>query len=84
MEALSLGTIVIILVVIWYLGSSINAVLNGAGQLAEKEFGNFTREQDIRIHKARIKQHKAVAKFSNDKVYSDSEWDQIFNPDKED
>ena len=78
-----IGTIVIVLVVIWYLGSTINAILASSGVIAQKEFANFTREQDIRIHKARIKQHKAVEKFKGEPVYSDKEWDAIFNPERE-
>ena len=81
---MTMTTIVIALLVVWYLGTTINAILANSGLLAQKEFSNFTREQDIRIHKARVKQHKAVEKFKDDAVYSDKEWDKIFNPEKED
>ena len=83
MEALSLGTIMMILVVIWYLGSSINAVLASSGEVAEKEFKSFKQQQDIRLLKNRVKLHKQVDKLKDSKVYSDTEWDAIFNPEEE-
>ncbi len=79
---MSIATIIIVLVVIWYLGTSINAILAGSGDLASKEFTQFKRAQDIRIHKSRIKEHKQIEKFKDQPVYSDQEWAKIF--DKED
>lgn len=83
MEA-SVATIIIVLVVIWYLGNSINSILSGSGELAANEFGNFKREQAIRLHKERIKQAKAVNKFDGQPVYSDAEFEAIFAVHKED
>ncbi len=79
---LGFATIAIIVLVIWYGGSSINAILAGSGDLASKEFTQFKRAQDIRIHKSRIKEHKQIEKFKDQPVYSDQEWAKIF--DKED
>ncbi len=83
MEQFGIGTIVIVLVVIWYLGSSINAILAGSGDLASKEFTQFKRQQDIRIHKSRIKEHKQIEKFKDQPTYTDAEWDKIFAKDED-
>lgn len=77
---MGLGTVILILVGIWYLGGTINSLLAGSGELVSKEFNQFKQEQDVRIHKSRIKRAKAVDKFSGEKVYTDREWENIFNP----
>jgi predicted metalloprotease len=84
MEAMGLGTIIIVLVVMWYLGSSINAVLAGSGEIAEKEFNQFKKQQDVRLFKGKVKMYKQVQKLTGEKTYSDEEWDKIFNPEKVD
>jgi len=84
MESMGIAGIVGILAIIWYLGSSINAVLAGSGELAEKEFASFKKQQDVRLFKGRVKMYKQVEKLATEKVYSDKEWDAIFNPEKED
>ncbi len=81
---LSIATIIIVIVVVWYLGTSINAILAGSGDLASKEFTQFKRAQDIRIHKQRIKEYKTVDKFKDQPVYTDKQWDTIFAKDDED
>ena len=83
MEQFGTGAIILVLVGIWYLGSSINKVLEGSGELAEAEFTQFKRQQDIRIHKSRIKEHKQVDKFKDQPVYTDAEWQKIFAKDKD-
>ncbi len=47
-------TIVIAVLVIWYLGSSINAIIGKTGKLAEREFEEFELSQAERIKKANI------------------------------
>ena len=80
MEEFGIATIVIVLVIVWYLGSSINAVLAGSGKVCEKEFKGFEQQQDIRLLKNRVKLHKQVEKLKDAKVYSDAEWSKIFDP----
>ena len=84
MGELGLGTIVIVLVVIWYLGRAINAILDGSGEVAEKEFDLFKQKQDLRIHKERQKLYKTVQKGIEAPVYNKEDWDKLFNPEKED
>ena len=48
MESLSIGMIALILVGIWYLGSTVNNILAASGEVAEKEFKSFKQQQDIR------------------------------------
>jgi len=84
MEQLGLAGILGIAAIIWYLGSSINAVLAGSGEIAEAEFNQFKKSQDLRIFKQRVKMHKQVSKLGDQAVYSDEEWQKIFHPDKED
>lgn len=76
---IGIGSIVLIVLVVWYLGSAINNVLSGAGELASKEFIAFSQEQDLRLRKGRVKRYKSVEKMSDDKVYTDKEWDNIFD-----
>ena len=77
MEA-SIGMIVAAVLVIWYLGSSINSVLSGAGLLAEKEFKVFSRDQSMRHAKSAVKQTKELNTLLNEDAYSDEEFDKIF------
>ena len=83
MESFGIEVIVLILVAVWYLGRSINSILEGSGIVAEKEFNLFQQKQDLRIHKEKQKLYKTVQKSVDDKFYSDSEWDKIFNPDRD-
>jgi len=74
----NLVVLALVLAVVWYLGSAINAVLAGSGELAAKEFTAFSQEQDLRLRKGRVKRFKAVAKVVDQEVYSDKEWDILF------
>ena len=76
---LSIGTIVIIVLVVWYLGSAINNILAASGEVAEKEFRVFKQQQDIRLRKNQIKLHKTVEKIKDEPIYTDEEWDKLFN-----
>ena len=51
---LSILTIVIATLTVWYLGSSINAIIGKTGKLAEREFEEFELSQAERIKKANI------------------------------
>ena len=75
----SVVILAIVLAIVWYLGSAINNVLNGAGELASKEFSSFSQEQDLRLRKGRAKRYKAVEKVKDQPVYSDKEWDALFD-----
>ena len=81
---LSIGTIVIIVLVVWYLGSAINNILAASGEVAEAEFKVFKQQQDIRLRKNQIKLHKTVSKIKDLPVYTDAEWDALFHPEKGD
>ena len=53
-------TIVIAVLTIWYLGSSINAIISKTGKLAEREFEEFELSQAERIKKANIERSVRV------------------------
>ena len=76
MEALSLGTIVVVLVVVWYLGSSINAIISKAGVMAEDEFTQFRRAQKFRISKDNQDLKVKVKTMSKEQVMPDAELDE--------
>ena len=83
MEAMGMSTILIIAAVIWYLGSTINNILDASGTVAEKEFNAFKQQQDIRLFKNKVKLHKQVEKIKDATVYSDDEWNKIFDPEED-
>jgi len=72
-------TIVLVVLVIWYFGSSINAIVSGSGEMAADEFAVFRRDQKIRLHKSRIHQTKTLDDIKDTLVYSDDEFDKIFD-----
>ena len=57
---LSILTITIAILVVWYLGSSINAIIGKSGKLAEREFNEFELSQAERIKKSNIERSKRV------------------------
>ena len=59
---MELVIILIIGIVLWYAGSHINAMLNGAAESAAKEFDSYIVEQDIRLAKTAQKQLSKVEK----------------------
>ena len=75
MEALSLGTIVVVLVVVWYLGSSINAIIGKAGLMAEDEFTQFRRAQKFRIKKDNQDLKAKVSTMAKEDAMTDEELD---------
>ena len=83
METIGIGSIVIIVLVVWYLGSTINNVLAASGEIAEREFNGFKQEQDMRLRKQAIKRHKQVEKIKDQAVYTDVQWDALFHPERD-
>jgi hypothetical protein len=71
--------IVLIAVVVWYLGSSINAMIQKSAELASQEFAVFERDQKIRHHKIRANQTKKVKSLADLDVMSDKEFEEFFN-----
>ena len=72
-------TIVLVILVVWYFGSSINAVVSGSGEMAADEFSVFRRDQKIRLHKSRIAQTKTLDDIKDQNIYSDDDFDKIFD-----
>ena len=72
-------TVVLAVVITWYFGSSINAIVKGSGEMASDEFSVFKRDQKIRHHKTRITQTEQLDKIKDSNVYSDTDFDDIFN-----
>ena len=70
MESLTL--VIIVGIAIWYLGSSINAILGKAGKLSEKEFKVFELNQALR-HKKMVEDIKVKVKDLDKEVMSDEE-----------
>jgi len=56
----------LIAVIVWYAGASINAVLQGAGAMASKEFEVYEIDQDIRLAKTRKVQSQKAQKLVED------------------
>lgn len=71
--------ITIIAVVIWYAGSSINAMIQKSAELAGQEFAVFERDQKIRHHKIRANQTKKIKSLADLEVMSDKEFEEFFN-----
>ena len=63
---MELVLILIIGVVLWYAGSHINSMLQGAAESAAKEFEGYVVEQDIRLAKQSQKQLRKVEKVLNE------------------
>ena len=85
MESL-IATVVIAVIVIWYLGSTINklivkadVIIDGSGEMATDEFASFRKDQKIRLHKTRVKQSKTLDSMADETCYSDQEFTDIFN-----
>jgi len=59
----SMLIIVAVLVGIWYLGSTINAIISKSGKLAEREFNAFEKDQAFRLAKNNEELKSKVEKF---------------------
>ena len=77
MGELSLGTIVIVLVVIWYLGKSINSILERVGTSADRRFASYEKDERVTLYKKEQKRRKELEKISSDPIYTDEEFDAI-------
>ena len=69
--------IVLVLVVVWYFGGAINAIVAKSGKMAEREYGVFEREQAFRVVKSKEDLKSKIDKFkaeSKSKI-SDEEMD---------
>ena len=86
MEALVL--VLVIVLVIWYFGATINKVANatdhivsGAVDMGSDEFGSLKRDQKIRIYKERIRQSKEAVDLSNKAkvILNDNDFDKLLN-----
>lgn len=75
MEA-SIGMIIIAVLVIWYLGSSINSILAKAGGMANREFESFEKEQAFRVMKTK-EELKIRVKDFNTKSKNDMTDDEL-------
>ena len=79
-------TVLVVVIVVWYFGATLNklvakadVILDGSSEMATDEFSSFRKDQKIRLHKTRIKQSKVLDELSDDKCYSDDEFNSIFN-----
>jgi hypothetical protein len=75
----TLVTVVIALLIVWYFGKPLNAVVAGTGEMASDEFAVMRREQKIRLHKERIKQTSKVKDLAEQEVLNDQEFNDFFN-----
>lgn len=75
----TLVTVVIALLIVWYFGKPLNAVVAGTGEMASDEFAVMRREQKIRLHKERIKQTSKVKDLADQEVLNDQEFNDFFN-----
>lgn len=70
--------IVVIAIIVWYAGSSINSMVQASAEMASDEFNVFKRDQKIRHHKIRANQTGKVKTLSDLDVMSDKEFDEFF------
>ena len=59
-----LGLIIVVVLVVWYLGSAINSILAKAGGMANREFESFEKEQAFRVMKTKEELKVRVKDFS--------------------
>lgn len=70
--------IVLIAIIVWYLGSSINAMIQASAEMASDEFNVFKRDQKIRHYRIRANQTKKVKSLADLDVMSDKEFEEFF------
>lgn len=75
----TLVTVVIALLIVWYFGKPLNAVVAGTGEMASDEFAVMRREQKIRLHKERIKQTGKIKDLADQEVFNDQKFNDFFN-----
>ena len=62
---LDLTTIVIGLAVIWFFGSAIKKMLNGAGEMASIEFTELRADQTVRVMNQAVGRTKEIEKLKD-------------------
>ena len=62
---LDLTTIVLVILAIWFFGSAIKRMLNGATDMASKEFLELQADQTVRIMNQAIKRTSEVEKMKD-------------------
>ena len=62
---LDLTTIVIGLAVIWFFGSAIKKMLNGAGEMASIEFTELRADQTVRVMTKAVSRTKELSKLKD-------------------
>ena len=74
---LSIGSLSLIILVVWYLGSSINAIISKAGVMAEDEFTQFRRAQKYRIKKDNETLKAKTKSLHTNQIMTDDELDAL-------
>ena len=62
---LDLTTVVIGLAVIWFFGSAIKKMLNGAGEMASIEFTELRADQTVRVMNQAVSRTKELSKLKD-------------------
>ena len=62
---LDLTTVVIGLAVIWFFGSAIKNMLNGAGEMASIEFTELRADQTVRVMNQAVSRTKELSKLKD-------------------
>ena len=74
---IGITAIIIIVLVVWYLGSSINSIVSKSGVMAEDEFTEFRRSQKERIMKSTSERKKRIADLATEGEISDDDMDKL-------
>ena len=70
---LDLTTIVIGLAVIWFFGSAIKKMLNGAGEMASIEFTELRADQTVRVMNQAVSRTKELSKLKDKDFFTADE-----------
>ena len=62
---LDLTTIVIGLAIVWFFGSAIKKMLNGAGEMASIEFAELRADQTVRVMNQAVGRTKELSKLKD-------------------
>lgn len=63
--SLDLTTLVLVLLVIWFFGSAIKKMLNGASEMASIEFTELRADQTVRVMNQAVSRTKEVEKLKD-------------------
>ena len=75
----TLVTVVVALLIVWYFGKPLNAVVAGTGEMASDEFAVMRIDQQTRLHKERIKQTAKIKDLADQEVLNDQEFNDFFD-----